>query len=325
MIIASLKGGMGNQMFQYATGLRLADAYDTQLKVDLSFFDTTVNGFAAYQTPADTVFFHLDNFDISAEEASSQDVYDVIRFGRLGKRIARTWTGSRFRSHTDRLRANYSVAGRLLNYYRERECDEGRFNPSLLDGGPNCYIDGYWESPRYFESIKERLESEFALRDGLTDAGEDVATEIRNTHSVGLHVRRGDVTQSGNALPTEYYERALQAFAGEDVTVFVFSVDQTWVRENVDIGFPTVYVDHLHAEDGKRTPDAYEYFRLFNLCDHKVIANSTFSWWGAWLNETDETRVLCPYIWKPNYPESGMRYVGNIDLIPEEWRIVKWD
>jgi hypothetical protein len=111
----------------------------------------------------------------------------------------------------------------------------------------------------------------------------------------------------------------------EERTFFVFSVDMNWVEKNININGKTVYVNHKHTDDGDRTPKAYEYFKLLSLCDDKIISNSTFSWWAAWLNETPETRVICPYLWRPTYPETGMKFVSNIDLIPESWEVIYWD
>jgi hypothetical protein len=324
MIVVSIKGGLGNQLFQYATARSLAEKYNTAIKIDLSFFDYWMDEHRAYRSPSDIVYYHLDNFDIVGTKADRGDIDSVIRFGKRGKRIAEMLTSSRISPYLEPFRQEYGLAGRLLNYYGERTPDQGRFNPAILEAGPSCYLNGYWESPKYFEDIREILVSEFTPATDLSDKSQQVLERIQEKSSVGLHVRRGDLVEFDNALPKAYFERAIAEFDDENVKFFVFSVDPDWVAENIDIDAPVEYVDHYHPDEGTRTPMAWEYLVLMNCCDHKIISNSTFSWWAAWLDCDSNTNILCPAIWRPNYPPDGMKYVRNLDLIPDSWEVIQW-
>jgi hypothetical protein len=313
-------------MFQYAVGRGLAERFDTSYALDLDFFNTTVDGHRANDRTGDTIFFQLENFEITAGEIEDEDLDQAVRFGRYGVRLGKLLTNPNVSRFAGPLRSRYALAGTLLGYYRERTEDEWQFNSALLGAGPNCYLEGYWECPKYFENVRDTLEREFRLDGPLSAESERIARHIAETTSVGLHVRRGDKVDHGNGLPLEYFRRAIRAFEGEDVTFFVFSVDMDWVRSNLDIDSPAIYVDHHHPKnDGRRTPAAYEYFELLNRCEHTIISNSTFSWWGAWLRQTSDSDIYCPYVWHPADPETEMKYISAMDLIPSSWNVVEWD
>jgi hypothetical protein len=316
---------MGNQLFQYAASKRLAERYNTDLKLDLSYYGKQLGENRVDQDSSkETIFFHLSKFSITADEATPADIDEVLRFGRYGKYLADRIISKRLNKLLLKARMNYQISSSFLNYYNEKSTQYGRYNPELLGVGPNAYIDGYWETPKYFEDIRAILEREFELQTELSAKSQNIARRIQETKSVGLHVRRGDLVKSGNDLPIEYFEEAIRFVADTNTTYFVFSVDMDWVKNHVKIDAPVVYVDHHHPNNGNRTNKAHEYFELLKLCEDTIISNSTFSWWAAWLGQEEESTVVCPYIWRPQDPPSGMKYVRNLDLIPNSWDVIKW-
>lgn len=312
-------------MFQYAVGRAIAEMNDTNYKVDLSFYNRSSGRYRINRSTSDTIYYQLDNFSLSAEEATVDDINDVLRLGTIGKRVGDIFTDSRPAQIINQKYLLSYATSKLFNYYKEPDVTGGVYNNWLEEAGPDCYLNGYWESPKYFERIRNIIESEFSPSEDISNESKLVSQRIKNTNSVGLHVRRGDVVEFDNALPVSYFEEAIDSLGKEDVTYFVFSVDPNWVKKNIDIDGPVEYVDHHHPDGQTRTPLAWEYLLLMSQCDDKIISNSTFSWWAAWLGQSTETKVMCPAIWKLNYDGVGAMYVDDLDLIPTSWEVIHWD
>jgi hypothetical protein len=193
------------------------------------------------------------------------------------------------------------------------------FASEVLQVKGNAYLDGTWQSEAYFSEIANRVRAEFTLREPATEANAIMSRTISsNPSAVSLHIRRGDyvidkATRSIHEVCSEgYYRRALQhvAEAMSKPHIFVFSDDPTWAHENLRIPFPTTIVDHNPPNQG------HEDLRLMSLCRHHIIANSSFSWWGAWLCRYPNKIVYAPGRW--------YNLVGyNIrDIVPIGWRLV---
>ena len=284
MVITRLIGGLGNQMFQYACGRRLADCCGVPLKVDVS-------GFSAYPLRQ----FVLHKFNIRAEVASP----DEVRSFSGSSRIAR-WLRSRI------------SWGRSLRHYRERSFS---FDPALLTADGNVYLDGYWQSEKYFIDIADAIRQDFTLHDLPDGANLALLDSVQACESISLHVRRGDYVSNPetNAVhgvcDVSYYQQAV-AHVGERVSsphFFVFSDDPVWARENLTFSFPTTFVDC----NGPDQPQ--EDLRLMAACRHNILANSSLSWWGAWLNANSGKTVIAPRQWFRD-PK-----VDTGDLIPAGW------
>jgi hypothetical protein len=303
MLIVKLKGGLGNQMFQYAFGRALSSRTGRTVKFDFSYFHD------GQSKPFRT--FGLDNFECDVPEADAADVHASVRFGARGHRLAEE-VGYR----------HPLASARLLRYRFEVQHpswttqfgvpQRWRFEPAVFDDeGPGFY-NGYWQTERYFADVADRVRREFTVRHDLEGENRQVADEIEGSTAVSLHARRGDYVREDNAVPADYYEAALERI-GETVTnphVFVFSDDTEWVERAVSIPHPTTYVTHNDSETD------YEDIRLMRLCDHHVIANSTFSWWGAWLNESDDKRVVAPGYWYDGLSTT------TLDVVPDRWTVV---
>jgi hypothetical protein len=192
------------------------------------------------------------------------------------------------------------------------------FDPRILDLPGNVYLDGYWQSEKYFKDIESIIRSEFIVKTMSDPANEAMSERICGTESVSVHVRRKDYVSDsatsrihGGCSLAYYYaaaERIARAVA--EPHFFVFSDDAQWARENLDLKYPTTFVTHNGPDKN------YEDLRLMTLCNHHIVANSTFSWWGAWLSINPDKMVIAPRKW---FAESDL---DCRDLIPDSWRTI---
>lgn len=284
MIITRLQGGLGNQMFQYAAGLRLATARHTQLKLDLTLLDARGS-----RTPRT---YELHRFRISAERATPEETEALLAKRPLAARISR--------------RLDRRAAARERHFHYDAAVAR------LPDG--TC-LQGYWQSERYFGDVAARVREEFSFERAPSGRNAELAREIAGRAAVSVHVRRGDyaadaTTRAFHGLcPIDYYHRAA-AYVSERVCnpIFVlFSDDPEWTRTHLEVGGDAIVVEHNGPHDGP------EDLRLMSLCRHHVIANSTFSWWGAWLNPDPEKIVIAPERWFAD------RDHDTRDLLPDRW------
>lgn len=286
MIIVKLIGGLGNQMFQYATGRALADANGCDLKLDVSGFDD-------YKLRV----YELADYQIRASVASEEDIKRFRGCSPVHPLI-------------DRVRKFL----RLLppSIFLEKAFS---FDPEVLKLQAPCYLEGYWQSERYFSGIREALLADFSLASPIDSQNQAVFDQMSACNAVSLHVRRGDYVSNPSAAqfhglcPMDYYRDAVE-YIGERVDspcFFVFSDDTDWVLENLQINYP-LNVVNVNGPDRGICDMA-----LMRACKHHVIANSSFSWWGAWLNPDKSKIVVAPKRW---FKEQNM---PTEDLIPHSW------
>lgn len=286
-----LIGGLGNQFFQYALGRAISIRNNTILKLDISGFDI-------YKLRQ----YSLRHFNIVENIASAEDV-------------------ARFRQTRPRRLINFvSGLGVLPDSFRFTTITESGFSfcPQVLEARENVYLDGYWQSEKYFKEIGDVIRREFTVKYNADPINEEVGQSIRDTDSVCLHVRRGDYASNPDInkiyklCTPEYYQTAVgkltEALAAPHF--FVFSDDQQWARENLKIDHPVTFVGHNGASKD------YEDLRLMSLCKHYVIANSSFSWWGAWLGSHPSKLVFAPKAWFQTQQHDTR------DLIPDSWYMI---
>jgi hypothetical protein len=302
MIVARLKGGLGNQLFQYAAGRALAHRLDAPLKLGLGVYKR-----AAFRS------YWLDRFEIQA--TSTSPLYD-----RLFPFLPRRFRSERNLARFGRLFGEISLpepkspadegvglpAGMTPLYDRQDGFDE-RF----LSISGDVYLHGYWQSERYFAPIAEPLRRELKFRFPPDAENRALLEKIRSTEAVALHVRRGDylVLAHNYGCSPDYYRRAVERLQPHvrDPHYFIFSDDPEWTRAEIKPGPNCTYVTH---NTGRQD---YEDLRLMSHCRHFIMANSTFSWWGAWLGEFPDKRIICPTPWYAD-PSRSVR-----DLIPDAW------
>ena len=289
MVIVRLFGGLGNQLFQYATARRVAHINNVPLKLDVS-------GFESYKLHR----YSLKHFNILEEFASSDE---IARFNGRG------------------LVCHISLwVQKLLPYYRRRLVVERYFNfdAKIIEISSNVYLNGYWQSEKYFKDIETLLRQELTLKAAPDSANVAMGEWIRGVRSVSLHIRRRDYVsdpatqQIHGTCSSDYYAAAIAKLSEgvEDPYFFVFSDDPQWAQENLKLEHPTTFVTHNGPDKN------YEDLRLISLCQHHIIANSTFSWWGAWLCANPGKLVFAPQRWFRT-PDLNTK-----DLFPETWRLI---
>lgn len=289
MIIVKILGGLGNQLFQYAFGRRLANSLDVPLKLDITAFnDYKLHDYA------------LCHFNVIEEFASPEEIKRLKGVGRL----------LRFRRYYEELVLPFYKR----TYVKERCLD---FDADIMKISGDAYLDGFWQSEAYFKDIENLIRKDFTLRTSFGVESLTLLSEIQNTNAVCLHVRRGDYVNNPQTnmfhgtLSMNYYSKAIAIIADRVFSpkFFVFTDDQNWAMKNIRISYPVKYVSH----NGRSRN--YEDMMLMSNCQHFIIANSTFSWWGAWLGREANKIVIAPAKW---YKSDIKGYLGN-SRYPDQW------
>ena len=270
MITTKLAGGLGNQMFQYAIGRCLSQKYNTELALDLSFLlNRSYGNRFVYRD------YYLNMFTVSVDKL----IENLSLRKSVEKKIA------------ERYRIN-------LNGIRVES--QFHYDESNLNCGQDCYLSGYWQSPKYFSDIAETIRKDFTFVNSVRPTSRELMEHIKGSNAVCLNVRRTDYV--GNSLhevcDINYYHNALELLAKQigNRKVFVFSDDIDWCIRNLRIPGDHVFVNHEHAHATDfRNFDAYLY--MMSHCKHYIIPNSTFAWWAVWLNRSSEKIVIAPKRW----------------------------
>lgn len=283
MIVTRLIGGLGNQMFQYAAGRALAKRLDVDLYIDRRAFED-------YQTHA----FGLQHFAAKLLDAAPRNLPGLQRESRLNRWL-RPFSGGAVKVVVE---------------------SAFTFDPAILALSDGTYIDGYWQSEQYFVDVVQTIRDDFRIATLPSAENKEWMEKIRSVLSVSLHVRRGDYVSNTSASAVhgtcdlDYYRRSVNEVAqrvGSDIELFVFSDDPDWVAENLRLQYPAHFVRHNNADT------SYEDLRLMSACRHHIIANSTFSWWGAWLDPRLDSVVVAPQQW------FRTDKLDARDLVPARW------
>jgi hypothetical protein len=287
MIITKLIGGLGNQMFQYAAGRRAAYANDTLLKLDITGYENQGG-----MTPREYV---LNVFEIKEDFAEESEIIKLKDISIIKKLFNKIWP----------LFQNASYIREKFSY----------FDPKILKINDNSYLDGYWGSEKYFIDIEKIIRKEFTFKNRPDSVNQKMISRINDCNSVSIHIRRGDYVKDKKTnifhgvCNLKYYliSVALITNRVNNPKFFIFSDDPLWARQNLHLEFPSVYIDH---NVGRKD---YEDMRLMSKCKHNIVANSSFSWWGAWLNQNPNKIVVAPKKWFRD------KSIDTKDLIPESW------
>jgi len=271
-IVVKVNGGLGNQLFQYAMGRALALRSGAELLLDLRFFELTGS-----HTPR---AFELGLFHtrFAAADASTLAHFDPPQpASRLARILKRAFPAPG---------APYRIAERGFP-----------FDPSVARVNRDAYFDGHWQSERYFIDNERTIREDLAFRPALSAMSEALLQQIRDEpNAASLHVRRGDYVHHPQAsafhglCDPAYYAAAMQQLCESTPPsrYFVFSDDIAWAKDNLTFRAPATFVDHNSGDQ------SWQDMRLMMACKHHIIANSSFSWWGAWLNSFDQKRVVAP-------------------------------
>lgn len=294
MIITKIIGGLGNQMFQYAAGLRLAKEHKTELKLDINGYNLQNELKISHR------IFKLDELNISSSLANDAELAPYYRY-----------SDNKFRMGYNKILARY-MPGKQRTYILQRKFN---FHMSFLDLPDNVYLDGYWQSEKYFNDISNVIRNEFTLKVPNIDKYSYLLESIRNSESVAVHVRRGDyvsssrVNQHYEPCPMEYYKSSVQSILAKvrKPRFFLFSDDVEWTEQNLRIYSNDVIVSKYTNHD-----ELIDLILMSN-CKHQIIANSSFSWWAAWLNANRPKIVIAPGKWTKDEKKD------KTNLIPEDW------
>ncbi|GAB3678671.1 alpha-1,2-fucosyltransferase [Salinisphaera aquimarina] len=286
-VTVEIRGGLGNQLFQYATGFAIAARHRVPLRLDLR------------QVVGDgPMRFCLDELGIHCETADA-------RHYALPPKTAGSSFKKRKRAAKDWLRHKLGTSPKRVE-------DAGSiFTPSALTTAPPLYLKGYWQSERYFDShadaLRARLQLPLPASPSLIQRIDDPSTV-----AVSMHVRRGDYVGQARfpCCPPEYYRRAAGEIArrvSRRPVFFIFSDDLDWADRNLQLDYDRVLVDEAGTHRN------YEDMALMSRCEAHVIANSSFSWWGAWLNPDPDKIVYAPTEW------FGGVATRELAILPASW------
>lgn len=285
MIITRLMGGFGNQLFQYAAGRALALDRKEQLYLDLSFLNAVSKGYTKRN-------FELDQIKHKAQIASEKELKDFDVSGLISRALNRVGL------------KEYKV------FYERGQ----NYQPEFEKLPENVLLNGYWQSEKYFSGIRKELEEEISPNYNFTELGRSMLEKISATHSIAIHVRRGDMLNLKSAndfhgiCDISYYKKAIEKLKekNSDLSYFVFSDDIKWCKEQFS------FLDKVNfAEEEQGKPSSQDLF-IMSRCQHNIIANSSYSWWSAWLNKNKGV-VIAPQNWFKD------KNAQTRDLFPETW------
>lgn len=282
-VILRLNGGLGNQMFQWALARMIEETTDMDVLLDMSYFNKR------YARPYQLNIFRLEP--------------KFVRGFWLALKLDIIWM---FRAISN-WEKNFGIT-----LYSEKQFN---FDTDINKIGPETYINGFFQSELYFKCVEDKIREDFRFEKSPSDENLKLINRIYTENSVSVHIRRGDYVEKKRyqdqyaECSLDYYQNAVAYIAKEhpEPTLFVFSDDIKWVRHNLKFPYKTVYVSH---NTGK---NSCEDLRLMSVCKHNIIANSSFSWWGAWLNANPNKIVIAPNKWF-NDDE-----IIQTDVIPKTW------
>lgn len=282
-VILRLNGGLGNQMFQWALARMIEETTDMDVLLDMSYFRKR------YARP-----YQLNVFRIEPK---------FVTGFWLKLKLDIIWA---FRAISN-WEKNFGIT-----LYSEKQFN---FDMDITKIAPDTYINGFFQSELYFKCVEAKIREDFRFEKSPDDENLKLINRIYSENSVAIHIRRGDYVEKKRyqeqyaTCSIDYYTNAVEYIAKKhpEPTLFVFSDDIKWVRHNLKLPYKTVYVSH---NTGKNN---YEDMRLMSVCKHNIIANSSFSWWGAWLNANPDKIVIAPKKWFND--ES----IIQTDVIPKTW------
>ncbi len=292
--IVKLNGGLGNQMFQYAFACALAKKHGFEIVFDFSYFE---------EKPADKNVvirpFELNIFNIECNSASEEDLNKIIRSNNNSAFEKFLWN----LFNINKYKPKKNIVLQKSAY---------KFDKKLLNSKDVYYYDGYFQNEKYFKDARKELLKKFTLKTPLDEKNQLILNKILETDPISIHVRRGDYIKLESAnkhhgtCSLDYYKKAVEYISRriKSPHFFLFSDDIEWVIKNLKIEYPFTVVDFNHDK-------GWLDMNLMKNCKHNIIANSSFSWWAAWLNENPDKIVIAPKKWALKNQKC--------DIVPKIW------
>lgn len=290
MIIVKLSGGIGNQMFQYAAGRQLAHRNNALLKLDITHYDRLVLPDGLPYRSFDLSIFDLELHIATKKEIALFKNVPSPFYKRVLKKIKNTWI-----AHQEIIEPHFN------------------FFPGLLNLKGNIYLDGYWQSEKYFKNCEGVIRKDFKIKTTLEKEGFELLEKIRNTNAVCLNVRRQEFASNRYAnqfVGEEYIRNAIEQINQKVSSphFFIFSDELSWCKQNLKLKEEHTFVEEKIYGDKFR-----DCLYLMTNCKHFIIPNSTFGWWGAWLGNNPDKIVIAPQKWLSDSKRN------TDDVIPVSW------
>jgi hypothetical protein len=297
VVVAKINGGLGNQMFQYAAGRATSLRMQSELQLETRFFTEPLN------------------------EGVHKRQYQLDLFPAITALNLKEITQANYRKHKE---YNSSYIHRVANFLQKKlhltadysyiwEKDLLTYDPSFHQQTKAnlAYLVGDWQNEQYFKGVEKIIREDFKFPEFEADSlNTTIFSQIYASEAIAVHVRRGDYLLEGSHSPVspEYYQKALGLIRSKVVnpTFFVFSDDIGWCRNNLGL-VNACFVEHNTGNNN------YRDMQLMSKCKHNIIANSSFSWWGAWLNNSPDKIVIAPNIWMPKQGVESKR------VVPPSW------
>ncbi len=290
MIIAELVGGLANQMVIYSAAKALAEHLQVELKVDTSKLEKDKKRKYA-----------LHHLNTNVEIASPKEIDSICQksnswlINKIKKKIRKKCNGNAF------------------GIYKEPSVS---FDTNFFSLKDNTYIRGNFINNKYFDSIAKILRHEFQVSTPLNNKTIEIMSSISSTNSVSIHIRRGDyanepkTNQIHGLTPLSYYKNAIKLINEKipSPSYYVFSDDIAWAKDNLAEIQEMHFIDHTNADT------AYEDLYMMSHCQHNILANSGFSYWGAWLNRNANKLVVSPKQWL-----TDDKLNSRFKLVPKDW------
>lgn len=279
-VIVDVKGGLGNQLFCYSFGYAFAKQYNAELLLDVSMYN--INNVKDRK-------FELDAFNVDYKRKIDCKYKKNVVFRKLG---------------LNRIIKRFSI-GLFTKIIREKK--EYKYD-AKIKFTKNAYFSGFWQCPLYFEKYRNDLLEMITPVFSLSESAKNLILEIKKKNSVSIHVRHGDYISLGWDIPMRYYDVALNTLCDkvkEKMSLVIFSDDVSYCKEHFkkyEDRFELIYPEY--ESDNFVVTDMY----IMSKCKYNIMANSSYSWWAAWLNANKDKIVLCP--------EIG---VWEGDFYPKEW------
>lgn len=308
MIITKLTDGLGNQMFQYAFGRYLAEIYNTEIKLNINYYNNIPKNHTNRK-------YELNYFNI-IENIALQKEIDLFTKGspkmpqKLFYKIKQKVNNKTFWG-----KFLFKIAKKLTDYHTIYENNKLQLD-KLKKDKKNIYVSGFWQSEDFFKSIAHIIQKEFKIKEKYIKVNNRVLEKIKRSNSVAIHVRRGDLITNPEfnskygVCSTDYYLQAINYIKKKisNPVFYFFSDDINWCKENFKSINSNFYIENYTAIE-----DLY----LILNCKHQIIANSSFSWWGAWLNKNKNKIVVAPKKWA-FHKKSQTKF----NLLPNSWKII---
>ena len=275
-IIVEISGGLGNQLFQFSAGRSLSLKHNCNLILDISWFQNKTNR-----------TFELNNFKLNNYKIINESDTFLNRFK---KKLL--------------LKKNFIPTFKETQFHYMKEFDSIQ---------PPCFLKGHWQSILYFKNFQNEIVQELIPNIKFNNDHTNDIKEVNSRESICVHIRRGDYIKSQKTnnyhgtCPISYYKKAVTIITQtcKNPHFYIFSDDLSWVKKEIKLEFPTTYVDNNEST-------LFD-FNLMRNCKYFIIANSTFSWWAAWLSKHDKKIIIAPHNW------FNIKNINCKDLIPKNW------